>query len=361
MIDGEPQLAPIEGTSLFYVINCSTPVIKVDRQNWYAVENGVWFAATSLDGPWIVADYVPAGIYSIPTNSPLHYVTYVKIYSSTPEDVYVGYTPGYFGTVENDDVVVYGTGYEYRPWIGSYWYGPPITYGLGCSIGWTPWWGWGFGFGFGWGWGPFGIGWFYPPAPWWGPYWGWGHHGWGGRSAWGPRGWANTSGNIYRRGGAWGGRSRFTGSRFSSTGTLSGRYGSAYNSRTGTLVAGQRGSVRNVYTSRYAADARGNVTRVRSGQPSAAGFAKGRQGSMSKGGNQVFGTHEGRVYRPSSKGGWERVNPSSRSPRTGTQPRTPGLQPRAGIPAVWSTTLSELPVSPPVRRVPAYSPFRRLQ
>jgi hypothetical protein len=318
--DGEPQLEPIEGTSLFYVINCSTPIIKVHDQSWYAVENGVWFTATSLDGPWIVADNVPEVIYNIPPSSPLHYVTYVKVYSSTPENVYVGYTPGYFGTVENDDVVVYGTGYDYTPWIGSDWYGPPITYGLGCSIGWTPWWGWGFGFGFGWGWDTFGIGWFYPPAPWWGPYWGWGHHhGWHGHSAWGARGWANTSGNIYRHGGGRGaGRSLF-----SSTGTrLSGRYGSAYNSRTGSLVAGQRGSVRNVYTSRYAANVRGNVTRVLTGQPSTAGMGKGIQGSISKGGNHVFATHEGSVYRQSSQVGWKIVNPSSRSPQGGTQPRT---------------------------------------
>ena len=316
--DGKPQLESIEGTNLFYVINCSTPIIKVDDQSWYAVENGIWFVASSLSGPWIVADNVPAVIYSIPPSSPLHYVTYVKVYSSTPEDVYVGYTPGYFGTVENEDVVVYGTGYDYTPWIGSDWYGPPITYGLGCSIGWTPWWGWGFGFGFGWGRDVFGIGWFYPPAPWWGPYWGWGHHGWRGHSAWGPRGWANTSGNIYRRGGGREAR----GSRFSSTDTrLSGRYGSAYNSRTGSLVAGQRGSVRNVYTSRYVANSRGNVTRVPTGQTSTTGIGKGIQGSMNMGGNHVFATHEGSVYRPSSQGGWKSVNPSSRSPQAGSQLR----------------------------------------
>ena len=186
VFDGTPELRPIEGTPLYYVVNCSTPVIKVDYQTWYAVENGVWFYASSLDGPWTVTDYVPQVIYTIPPSSPLYYVTYVRIYGSTPKYVYVGYTPGYMGTVVSDDVVVYGTGYYYTPWIGNYWYGPPITYGLGVSIGWTPWWGWGWGFGFGWGWGwGYGFGW-YPPAPWWGPYWGWGYAGWHGYPAWGP-------------------------------------------------------------------------------------------------------------------------------------------------------------------------------
>jgi hypothetical protein len=45
--------------------------------------------------------------------------------------VYVGYTPGYLGTVvEPDGVVVYGTGYEYTPWIGSVYYAAPDTYGV---------------------------------------------------------------------------------------------------------------------------------------------------------------------------------------------------------------------------------------
>ena len=322
VFDGEPELAPIQGTPLSYVVNCSTPVIMVDNQTWYSVENGVWFSATSLDGPWSVADYVPAVIYSIPPSSPLHYVTYVKVYGSTPKYVYAGYTPGYMGTVVSDDVVVYGTGYYYSPWVGNYWYGPPITYGLGVSIGWTPWWGWGWGFGFGWGWGSFGIGLSYPPAPWWGPYWGLGYYGWRGYPAWGPGGWACTSGNIYRRGGVWTGGRSSSGYRYPYTGTRWSRtYGSAYNSRTGTLVAGQRGSVRNVYTSRYGADARGNITKVRSGQPSAAGRGGSWKGS-SMGGNKVFATQEGSVYRSSSKGNWESVNSPGRGSQPGTQPRS---------------------------------------
>ena len=67
------------------------------RLRYFGVQNGVWFVSNSLDGPWLVATTVPAVIYSIPASSPLHYVTYVKIYDSTPEEVVVGYTPGYTG------------------------------------------------------------------------------------------------------------------------------------------------------------------------------------------------------------------------------------------------------------------------
>ena len=40
--DGAVQLQAIDGTPLQYVVNCSTPVIRVDETNWYACQNGVW-------------------------------------------------------------------------------------------------------------------------------------------------------------------------------------------------------------------------------------------------------------------------------------------------------------------------------
>ncbi|HKZ78951.1 MAG TPA: hypothetical protein VJ124_11665 [Pyrinomonadaceae bacterium] len=133
--DGAPKFKPIENTTLEYAVNTATPVIKVDSQNYYAVQNGVWFVSTGPVGPWAVATSVPAVVYSIPLSSQLHYVTYVKIYESTPEVVYVGYTPGYYGTVvSSSNVVVYGTGWYYPPYVGTYWYGAPVHVWLRCGI-----------------------------------------------------------------------------------------------------------------------------------------------------------------------------------------------------------------------------------
>jgi len=97
--DGQPQFRPIESTTLQYAVNTSTPVIAVSAGSYYAVRNGVWFVAGTPAGPWVVATSVPTAIYTIPPSSPMHNVTYVKVYGSTPEVVYVGYTPGYYGTV----------------------------------------------------------------------------------------------------------------------------------------------------------------------------------------------------------------------------------------------------------------------
>jgi hypothetical protein len=135
--DGEPKFKSIEGTPLQYAVNSPTPVIRVDANTYYAVENGVWFVATAPTGQWSVATTVPAVIYTIPPSSPLYYVTYVRVYGSTPEVVYAGYTPGYYGTyVAPEGVVVYGTGWYYPPYIGSVWIGPPVTYGFGAGFEW---------------------------------------------------------------------------------------------------------------------------------------------------------------------------------------------------------------------------------
>jgi len=207
-IDGAVKLAPIDGTPLQYVVNSAAPIIEVDPQSWYCCQNGVWYVATSVNGPWTVAASVPAVIYTIPTTSPLHYLTYVRVYGSTPDTVYEGYTPGYFGAeVSPDDTVVYGTGYTYDPWVGDLWYGPPVTWGLGFNDCWDPGWGWGFGCGFGWG----GV--VLAPYPWWGGFRGHDfdhdfdrgfrrdfdhdHDRWAGRDDWRRHGFANTAANIY--------------------------------------------------------------------------------------------------------------------------------------------------------------------
>jgi hypothetical protein len=132
----KPQFAPVAGTSLQYAINTPTPVIEVSPTSFYAVSNGVWFVAPAPVGPWTVATSVPPVIYTIPVASPIHYVTYVQVYGYTDTVVYVGYTPGYYGTVVTPGgVVVYGSGYVYPPYVGTTVYvAPPPTYGYGAGF-----------------------------------------------------------------------------------------------------------------------------------------------------------------------------------------------------------------------------------
>ena len=164
--DGDPQFQDVPDTPLQYAVNSPTPVVRVNATTYYAVQGGVWFTAAAPLGPWIVATAVPPVIYTIPAACPIHYVTYVRIYRYSPTVVWVGYTPGYLGTCYSPwGTVVYGTGWYYRPWIGSYWYGAPWTWGFGAGFYWSTRTGWGWGFGWG-GYRPY-------YNPWWGPYYGW--------------------------------------------------------------------------------------------------------------------------------------------------------------------------------------------
>jgi hypothetical protein len=150
VIDGSPQFQQIPDTSLNYVINSPTPIILVNANSYYALTGGIWFNAPAVSGPWAVATSVPGVIYTIPSTSSLHYVTYVKVYGSTASVVYVGYTPGYLGTVvAPDGVVVFGTGYTYQPWIGTAYYPPPPTYGVMAQPIYNPAVGMSFGFAIG--------------------------------------------------------------------------------------------------------------------------------------------------------------------------------------------------------------------
>ena len=310
--DGEAKFEPIQGTALSYAINTSAAVIKASESTYYGVEAGVWFKAPSPQGPWTVADTVPSEIYDIPPSSPLYYVTYVKVYNSTPDVVYVGYTPGYYGTVVSASTrtVVYGTGWYYPPYISPrMWYGWPYTYGVGAGFAYSEDTGWSFGFGYGYGYYP----WYYP---WWGPmgYWGccwYPYYGWG---AWGGAVvanvygvWGNTA--YSRTAAAWAnpytgnigaasraayhntqtGRSTVAGRGYNTniyTGNTFGyRGGATYNPNTGIVAGGGAGYIGNIYTGQGAANRGGFIYNTQTN----AGIAAGK--------NNVYAGKDGNVYR----------------------------------------------------------------
>ncbi len=275
--DGPPQFAPVAGTPLTYVTNSHVPVIQVAPNALYAVTAGVWFTAAQLTGPWVVATSVPPVIYTIPPSSPIYYVTYVRIYEATPKVVYVGYTPGYLGTVVAPwGTVVYGTGYAYTPWVGSVWYASPYTYGIAAAPIYNPYVGYTWAFAMG-----------LATAAWMEPWWGGAYYYpayWGGYGCC-----ATASANVYGHWGAttWSGtRSWYAGGGVAGT-TASGNY---YNARTGTSGSYNAGKQFNAYTGNAtrgydrtmngAAGGSGNVARasnynVYSGQRSTASSVSG--------------------------------------------------------------------------------------
>lgn len=249
--DGAPSFQPISGTSLQYAVNTPTPVIEVATNQFYAVTNGVWFVAPSPTGPWQVATEVPAAIYGIPPSSPVYYVTYVHIYSVTPQTVVVGYTPGYLGVVVNSaGTVVYGTGYTYPAYVSqTVYYGYPPTYGYGAGFAVGALTGFAFGYAAGAWWGS--------PEPYWGPYWGPYPHG----------GWSYANINQANFYGRWGqgtvshayGYNGWTGTQWQGSSAV------GYNPRTGTHFQGAQGAAFNPYSENAAAGRRGSFANASTG------------------------------------------------------------------------------------------------
>lgn len=155
--DGAPEFEKIPGTKVAYAVNTGAQVLEVGGR-YFAVDNGVWFTSAKATGPWVVADEIPQDeISEIPPSSPVYNTTYVHVYESTPEVVYVGYRPGYMWSYPCYGVPVYGTGWYYPPYWGSWYYPRPPTWGF--HVGYNPWTGWNFGMSWSNGFFSFGMSW----------------------------------------------------------------------------------------------------------------------------------------------------------------------------------------------------------
>ncbi len=268
--DGDPKFEKIKGTNMTYAVNTATPVIQVNKK-YYACDEAVWFVADKATGAWQVATFVPDEIYTLPPESSLYHVTFVRIYYVTDDLVYVGYTPGYTHTYVYNTTVVYGTGYWYTGWYGRYYYPRPATWGFHARY--NPWTGWHFGFSYCNG--PFrftigGGGWY--RGGWWGP----------GRY----RGYRRGYRHGYRRG-------RNAG------------YRAGY--RTGRRNAAQQ----NMY--------RTQRNQARTTKPPSAAGSRAKVGAASNRPNNVYADRNGDVHRKNDQGWQKRTNEGWQS-RQGRRP-----------------------------------------
>ena len=251
--DGDPKFEKIEGTDMSYAINTDKSVLLINNI-YYCVDDAVWFQSTMATGPWKVSSERPDDINQIPPESPVYNVKYTYIYESTPEVVYVGYSPGYTYSYVYGGVVVYGTGYYYRPWYGYYYYPYPVTWGYGVHY--NPYTGWGFSVGISYGW----IGWGFHPYR---------------RGYWGRRGYYRGYRHGYRSGYN---RGRNAGFR------------AGYN-------AGNRNSGRNVYNNRSSG--------VRQASNRGAGNNMNNKARSSGKANNMYSDRSGNLYQRDNRGNYQ--------------------------------------------------------
>ncbi len=138
--DGEPLFESVPGTEVERVINSPNDVLRYENA-YYLCDNAVWYLSMNPDGPWTVADSIPAAIYAIPPSSPSYHVTHVHIYEdeSDADTVSTGYTSGYFGVTVGFGVAMYGSGWYHPPYYGYPGHGYPFYYPYPYSYGASAW------------------------------------------------------------------------------------------------------------------------------------------------------------------------------------------------------------------------------
>ena len=134
--DGEPQFEKIEGTEVMRVTNSPADVFLVGDV-YYLCSSGAWYLSMSAAGPWVIADTIPAAIYSIPPSSSSYHVTHVHVYESDDDTVTTGYSSGYLGVTVAFGVAMYGTGWYYPPYY-HYPYYYPYPHSFGSSAWYNP-------------------------------------------------------------------------------------------------------------------------------------------------------------------------------------------------------------------------------
>jgi hypothetical protein len=343
---GEPVFQPIPPTSVKYAVNSPNSVFLVNN-GYYCCDQGVWFSATTANGPWAWATSVPPEIYQIPVSSPAHNVTYVTVKESTPDTVVYTQTAGYSGEyVAANGVLMFGAGLLTAAIINNandhYCYPPASWYSYGCGAVYH-----------------YGYGGYYGAAGRvYGPYGGAGHV-----AAYNP-----TTG-IYSRGAYAYGPSGSAGYRAAYnpyTGTYAAKgyratpYGTAtagraYNPYTGASAAGGRVSTAYGSAGRAAAynpatgnaavaggvsGARGSAAGVRTNQGTGAAAWDTRygQGGVAKTRNDnVYAARNGNVYKKDSDGnwssntggGWKPAETPMPKPTPQTQPQRPATRPQS--------------------------------
>jgi hypothetical protein len=334
---GEPQFAPITGTSLAYATNTADKIIKLGDV-YYLCLQGVWFLGKTPQGPWTVASSVPQVIYTIPPSSPVYNVTYVTQTTVATGSVQSSYTAGYMGAfavgMSVGVVIAHGSGYHYPPYIYRPPYGYPVyrpypgTYGAYGAYGTTA---------------------FYQPST--------GRYGVS-QTAVGPYGAANRTASYNPYTG--------TSARSASVATPYGSRsaGQAYNPYTGTYAATRQGSSPNAqwgnsvvtkgnkaaYTQHYSTS-QGTVSSARSSTGGAMARSNTGNGQTTVGrtaGGDLYAGHDGKVYKNTGSGwqtydngGWNQANRPT--PSAAPQARQPSLQPSAA-------NLAASPAAQPAQR-----------
>lgn len=124
--DGGAEFGSYSNTGLFIAENSNVPVLNY-KETYYALKEGVWYTSKEALGPWVLSNTRPPEIDKIPPQHKLYFTRHVYITDTTGNYVVTGYNAGYLNTYVQDNAIVYGTGWKYKPWFRQQFFIYPAT------------------------------------------------------------------------------------------------------------------------------------------------------------------------------------------------------------------------------------------
>jgi hypothetical protein len=100
MVNGKPVLAPIEGTSLQYVVNTNWDLFY-DQTNYYLLNGKTWLKSQTISGPWTVTTKLPAEMPKLPRDQ------WEEVLKSVPPSGSAQTAPKVFVTEKPAELIIF--------------------------------------------------------------------------------------------------------------------------------------------------------------------------------------------------------------------------------------------------------------
>jgi hypothetical protein len=113
MVNGKPVLAPIEGTTLQYVVNTNWNLFY-DNANYYLLTGKTWLRSKEIAGPWVITTKLPADMAKLPKDQ-----NWDEVLKAVPAAAGAQAAPKVFVTEKPAELIVFQGQPVYAPIPGT--------------------------------------------------------------------------------------------------------------------------------------------------------------------------------------------------------------------------------------------------
>jgi hypothetical protein len=113
IVDGKPVLAPIQGTTLEYVVNTNWDVFH-DKTDYYLLNGKMWLKSSDLNGVWTETKKLPAEMEKLPKGQ-----NWDEVLKAVPPPATTGAAPKVFFSDKPAEIIAFKGAPEYVPVSGT--------------------------------------------------------------------------------------------------------------------------------------------------------------------------------------------------------------------------------------------------